>query len=64
MTKKEKNFILEEIKRCREYAAEEAAEARKAEDHNERDEHILQERLNDCCANALERLLDRLEEVK
>ena len=60
MTKKEKAQIQAKIEQYRKWAAEEAAEARRAADDSERDEHRLQERLNDSAADTLELLLAEL----
>ena len=60
MTKKEIAHINAKIEQYRKWAAEEAAEARRAADDGERDEHRLQERLNDSAADTLELLLSEL----
>ena len=60
MTKKEKAQIQAKIGQYRKWAAEEAAEARRATDDGERYEHSLQERLNDSAADTLELLLSEL----
>jgi hypothetical protein len=60
MTKKEKAQIQAKIAQYRKWAAEEAAEARRATDDGERDEHRLQERLNESAADTLELLLSEL----
>ena len=60
MTKKEKAQIQAKIDQYRKWAAEEATEAKRAADDGERDEHRLQERLNDSAADALELLLSEL----
>ena len=62
MTKKEKAQIQAKIEQYRKWAAEEAADARRAADDNERDEHRLQERLNDSAADTLELLLSELSQ--
>ena len=62
MTKKEKAKIQAKIEQYRKWAAEEAAEARRATDESERDEHRLQERLNDSAADTLELLLSELSQ--
>ena len=64
MTKKEKAHIQAIIAQYSKWAAEEAAEARRAADYQEKEEHYLQERLNETAANTLARLLDELEEMK
>ena len=60
MTKKEIAHINAKIEQYRKWAAEEAAEARRAADDGERDEHRLQERLNGSAADTLELLLAEL----
>ena len=60
MTKKEKAHIQAKIEQYRKWAAEEADEARRSFDDRERDEHRLQERLNDSAADTLELLLAEL----
>ena len=60
MTRKEKAKIQAKIEQYRKWAAEEAAEARRAGDDGEKDEHRLQERLNDSAADTLELLLSEL----
>ena len=60
MTKNEKAKIQAKIEQYRKWAVEESAEARCAADDSERDEHRLQERLNDNAADTLELLLKEL----
>ena len=60
MTKKEIAHIKAKIEQYRKWAAEEAADARRATDDCERDEHRLQERLNDSAADTLDLLLSEL----
>lgn len=60
MTKKEKAQIQAKIAQYRKWAAEEAAEARRAVNDSEREEHLLQERLNESAADTLELLLSEL----
>ena len=61
MTKKEKAHIQAKIEQYRKWAAEEKEEAKRAADENEKEEHRLQERLNDSAADTLSLLLSELE---
>lgn len=60
MTKKEIAHINAKIEQYRKWASQEADEARRSSDDRERDEHRLQERLNDSAADTLELLLSEL----
>lgn len=60
LNKKEIALINSKIESYRKWAKEEEAEARLSSTQDEKDEHLLQARLNDSAADTLDLLLSEL----
>lgn len=63
MTAKERAYIETKIKRYRQWAVEEATEAKRTTDLDERMHCRRQQELNERAADTLELLLDELKEM-